>query len=193
SIKTKGDGSKTNTNTKVYRKISNIFRKEKINIADAKSEVKGLLDEVKPSKPSVLNSQKVFYTGQKDKSQNDTKARRLTKHILVNLEISRRRKTSENTANKALKPIYDYSIEHIIDKKDQVDNVLQIGNLILLEQSVHTSSTNKKKMYMKSEVHLIKDLLADFDIDTFNSKNIKQRQKDLLSEYYDFVTKDNMK
>ncbi|HEL0701528.1 TPA: hypothetical protein TVG22_001438 [Streptococcus equi subsp. zooepidemicus] len=46
---------------------------------------------------------------------------------------------------------------------------------------------------MKSEVHLIKDLLADFDIDTFNSKNIKQRQKDLLSEYYDFVTKDNMK
>lgn len=102
-------------------------------------------------------------------------------------------KTSENTANKALKPIYDYSIEHIIDKKDQVDNVLQIGNLILLEQSVHTSSTNKKKMYMKSEVHLIKDLLADFDIDTFNSKNIKQRQKDLLSEYYDFVTKDNMK
>lgn len=187
SIKAQGDGSKTNKVTTIYKNMSQLFNKENIDINEAYIKMHGWLNSVRPTKKSIKNSKKVYYSGQKDRTPNDTKARRISKHILIYLEIERMRNKKRNTANKALLPIYNYSIEHIVDKKTKNKEVYDIGNLVLLEQDRHTNIEDKKEMYTGSSVELIKELLPY--VEKFNIENIKKRHDKILSEYYDLVTK----
>lgn len=187
SIKAAGDGSTTNKMTTIYKNMAVLFNNEVIDMNEAYPQIFEWLNSVKPTKQSIKKSKKVYYSGKKDKSQNDAKARRLTKHILVKLEVKRLKSKNKNTGNKALKPIYDLSIEHIIDKKNKARELYDIGNLTLIEQMEHTNSTNKSDMYSKSRVVLTNELLPK--IDTFAIENIQPRHDEILTEYYDLVTK----
>ena len=95
----------------------------------------------------------------------------------------------KNTANKALKYVYDLSIEHIVDRKDQEEFgniVYDLGNLVLLENTEHTSSSDKKSMYENSIVNLIEDIRNN--LDNFGEQAIKDRHDQLLEEFYKIVT-----
>lgn len=85
--------------------------------------------------------------------------------------------------------MYDLSIEHIVDRENQNelgDIVYDLGNLVLLENTEHTNSTDKKSMYENSNVNLIKDIRDN--IENFEEKNITERRDKLLEEFYNLVT-----
>ena len=189
SIKAEGYGSTTNKIQAIYKKMAKKFNEETLDTSSLNHFIKKQLDTVKPSLESIKQSTKVFDKGDKIKGPKDLKARDLAKYILVTLEIERIRLDDKNTANKALKYVYDLSIEHIVDRKNHNelgDIVYDLGNLVLLENTEHSNSTDKKSMYENSNVNLIKDLRDN--IENFEEKNITERHDKLLEEFYNIVT-----
>ncbi|RSI64489.1 hypothetical protein D8863_09605 [Streptococcus oralis] len=190
SIKAEGYGSTTNKIQAIYKKMAKKFNEETLDTSSLNHFIKKQLDTVKPGLESIKQSAKVFDKGDKIKGSKDLKARDLAKYILVTLEIERIRLDDKNTANKALKYVYDLSIEHIVDRKNHNelgDIVYDLGNLVLLENTEHSNSTDKKSMYENSNVNLIK-VLRD-NIENFEEKNITERHDKLLEEFYNIVTK----
>lgn len=190
SIKAEGYGSTTNKIQAIYKKMAKKFNEETLDTSSLNLFIKKQLDTVKPGLESIKQSAKVFDKGDKIKGPKDLKARDLAKYILVTLEIERIRLDDKNTANKALKYVYDLSIEHIVDRKNHNelgDIVYDLGNLVLLENTEHSNSTDKKSMYENSNVNLIKDLRDN--IENFEEKNITERHDKLLEEFYNLVTK----
>ena len=190
SIKAEGYGSTTNKIQAIYKKMAKKFNEETLDTSSLNLFIKKQLDTVKPGLESIKQSAKVFDKGDKIKGPKDLKPRDLAKYILVTLEIERIRLDDKNTANKALKYVYDLSIEHIVDRKNHNelgDIVYDLGNLVLLENTEHSNSTDKKSMYENSNVNLIKDLRDN--IENFEEKNITERHDKLLEEFYNLVTK----
>lgn len=189
SIKATGGPSTTNKIQAIYKQMANKFNAEKLDTSSLNNFIKDQLDTVSPSIELIKKSKKVFDKGNKIKGAKDLKARDLAKYILVSLETERIRLDGKNTANKALKYVYDLSIEHIVDRENQNelgDIVYDLGNLVLLENTEHTNSTDKKSMYENSNVNLIKDIRDN--IENFEEKNITERRDKLLEEFYNLVT-----
>ena len=189
SIKATGYPSTTNKIQAIYKQMANKFNVEKLETSSLNNFIKDQLGTVSPSIESIKESKKVFDKGNNIKGPHDLKARDLAKYILVTLETERIRKKCKNTANKALKYVYDLSIEHIIDRENQKefgDIVYDLGNLVLLEHTEHTNSPDKQNMYRNSNVNLIEDIRDK--IKDFNEQNIKERHDELLEEFYCIVT-----
>lgn len=189
SIKAAGNPSTTNKIQYIYKQMANKFNEEKVENSSLNNFIKEQLDTVSPSLESIKKSKKVFDKGNETKGANEVKARDLAKYILVTLETERIRLKGKNTANKALKYVYDLSIEHIVDRKDQEEFgniVYDLGNLVLLENTEHTSSSDKKSMYENSIVNLIEDIRNN--LDNFGEQAIKDRHDQLLEEFYKIVT-----
>ena len=190
SIKAEGYGSTTNKIQAIYKKMAKKFNEKTLDTSSLNDFIKEQLDTVVPSLESIKQSAKVFDKGNKIKGVNDAKARELAKYILITLEIENMIQNNKSTANKALKFVYDLSIEHIIDRKDQNDigpSVYDIGNLVLLENAEHTNSTNKKAMYQNSKIYLVKDVLEK--LERFDIHTIQERHDKLLDKFYTIVTK----
>lgn len=65
---------------------------------------------------------------------------------------------------------------------------MSLGNLLLLEQSKHSNTQDKKGMYSLSEISSTKNFFTEYT--TFNSyENIRKRNNDILGKYIDIVKK----
>lgn len=116
----------------------------------------------------------------------------LIKFILQKLSEHEQEETSKR-GNDGLRFIYSSTLEHIIDKKQSVDNVFSLGNIILLERDIHDDCKSldlKKEMYVKSKITLTRKFFDEY-ID-FNQDIILERQRQLLKKYYNLVKDGNI-
>ncbi|EME7170199.1 DUF1524 domain-containing protein [Enterococcus faecium] len=89
------------------------------------------------------------------------------------------------------------SIEHIIEDSERSKHSANIGNLVLLEQQLNDEAGKIKstyhpeellkekfeKIYKKSDVPEVKDLVDDVQPIDFNADYIKQRAKNMVERY----------
>lgn len=179
-----------NSLTPIYKKYSKIFRsveKNKIN-----SEVNNLitdLNKILPSRETIINKANLTYDHKikiDDMTSNQKKNMFMIKHILSTIACDTQ--SSETVSgNNGFNFIYESTLEHIIDQKeDSINNVMSLGNILLLERSKHSKSQDKKKMYSLSEITSTKNFFTVYN--TFdNAKDIEKRNADILTKYIDIV------
>lgn len=113
----------------------------------------------------------------------------LIKFILHQLSAEGQSKGS-NKGNDGFNFIYNASIEHIIDREVECENVSSFGNLLLLEKDIHKNvkgTAKKQEMYKASRITITKSFSHDYP--DFDNEKIVERQKCLLEEYYNIVKK----
>jgi len=192
--------SPANRLTSIYKKYSKEFRNTKEESFE--STVDNLIKELKtklPDKETVLTKD-LFYDHTKSKNPNNPKKKikpteeknkALIHYILSTISVEKQDEASEK-GNDGLAFIHKASLEHIIDQENSIDNIMSIGNIILLERDIHKNvkgERNKKEMYAKSRITFTNEFWND-EGKTFNkSEDIRERKKDIFSKYYDIVVK----
>lgn len=191
--------SSANMLTSVYGKTSrdllDLLRKKGDKKTERKKELNRIYDEFKvklkeklPERSLVIQSS-LQYTGAELASMGgkEKKEAALVKYILCKLSEDKQSKKS-NRANDGLAFIYSATIEHIIDKEEQFDNVYNLGNLLLLEGHEHKDIKGmdlKKKMYGESKITKTKTFFKAHP--DFDKSKIPERQMKLLSDFYSLV------
>lgn len=181
-----------NSLTPIYKKYSKIFRSVKKDKIDF--EITNLiqdLNKIIPSKDTITKKANLFYNHKISTEKRPSIQKKnmyMIKHILSTIACDEQSK-STNSGNNGYSFIYDSSLEHIIDQKeDSIENVMSLGNLLLLEQSKHSNTQDKKGMYSLSEISSTKNFFTEYT--TFNSyENIRKRNNDILGKYIDIVKK----
>ena len=143
---------------------------------------------------NLVQEASLSYSGVKiaDMKLKERKEYVLIKFILQKLSEHEQEETSKR-GNDGLRFIYSSTLEHIIDKKQSVDNVFSLGNIILLERDIHDDCKSldlKKEMYVKSKITLTRKFFDEY-ID-FNQDIILERQRQLLKKYYNLVKDGNI-
>ena len=189
--------SSPNKLTSIYAKASKaLISLEKNNKTQSNDifEVlkKDLLDRL--SDINLVQEASLSYSGVKiaDMKLKERKEYVLIKFILQKLSEHEQEETSKR-GNDGLRFIYSSTLEHIIDKKQSVDNVFSLGNIILLERDIHDDCKSldlKKEMYEKSKITLTRKFFDEY-ID-FNQDIILERQRQLLKKYYNLVKDGNI-
>ena len=188
--------SSPNRLTSIYAKASRaliaLIEKDK---AKNKTESRKILDTLKKDLVerlpdiNVVQESTLNYSGQKivDMRPKERKDHFLIRFILSKLSEYGQEVTT-NRGNDGLGFIFLSTLEHIIDKENDIDNVFSLGNIILLERDVHKDVKTlelKKEMYSKSKITLTKTFFDKYT--NFNSDQILERQRELLREYYELV------
>lgn len=168
----------------MYSKISRDLynaknRHEKHNVID---ELKKKLTEKLPTEEQFKANfnNRVYYIS------TDTKQKKLVQYVLQKLEYEKQ------NYNVALK---DVSIEHIYPEKfDEnwskisIDNIKNIGNLVLLDKSLNSDIGNKdfdkKKKIIESKSTLITTKEVFESNIEWKEENIKKRNETLIEELY---------
>ena len=159
-------------------------------LKDLLSEFETALKSKMPSL-SVVESATLSYSGkpQKDMSKIELKEFALCRFVLATL--SEKNQTSlSNRANDALGFIWNSSIEHIIDKRENSPQVTSLGNLLLLEKDRHhdvMDSTEKVSMYKDSRITFTSMFPDNYP--GFSNDQINNRRENLLRQFYECVTK----
>lgn len=191
--------SSANTLTSVYGKTSRdlleFSSKKESNHNSRTNDANKIYDEFKkklkeklPEKSRVIESD-LQYSGVKVENMNakDRKDFALVKYILCKLSDNKQCE-SFNRGNDGLAFIYSATIEHIIDKEEQIDNVYNLGNLLLLERHEHKNTKgldSKKEMYSGSKITKTNTFFEAYP--DFDESKIPERRKKLLSDFYSLV------
>ncbi len=184
--KTKGIGS-------AYRNAltSLIKLPEEENIHVRKEEIyrqfkNDLLNKL-PNKDQIIDKELRYSC----KSIEDMKKDELRQYEIIRFVLSKlaeARQESTNQSNDAYKFIRQASLEHIVDRENQGDNLNILGNILLLEQRLHDDKKEweeKLKMYESSSITMTREFADDYP--DFNQENILDRNKKLLDEFYELV------
>ncbi len=118
---------------------------------------------------------------------NEIKEHAIIRFILTTIAEGKQSKES-NRANDGLGFIHNTTIEHIIDKDKEADNVYSIGNLLLLERDVHVDVKNedeKKQMYEKSKITVSKQFFDEYP--DYDETKILERKKKILTSFYELI------
>ena len=190
--------SPANRLTSIYKKYSKKFRE--IKKESFASTIDNLIKELKaklPDEETVLTKD-IFYDHTKSKNTNNLKKKMkpveeknkaLIHYILSTVSVENQDKESER-GNDGLSFIYNASLEHIIDQEKSINNVMSIGNIILLERDLHKNvkgEKKKKEMYEKSRITFTNRFWIS-NKEIFNkSEDIRKRKKDIFSAYYNIV------
>lgn len=163
--------------TKYKTESSNIFDTLKKDLVDR-------LPDINVVQESTLN-----YSGSKiaDMRPKERKDHMLIRFILQKLSEHEQEETA-NRGNDGLGFIFLSTLEHIIDRENNIDNVFSLGNIILLERDVHEAVKTleqKKEMYSKSKITLTRNFFNEYT--DFNQGEILERQRELLRKYYELV------
>lgn len=147
-------------------------------LSKLQKELNSHIPEVQTAYSTILNLN--YDHNIKAIALNDSQKRNFTllKSILENISIAKQIELSVNTSNKAFKPIYDATIEHIVNQSSEIQNRFNIGNLILIEQSKHEDHENildKKSMYKNSDIEYTKS----FNLDDFYTSSTKNMEKSI--------------
>lgn len=176
--------------TQVYKKYAKTFRtveKNKVN-----SEISNLLKDLKnilPSENTVIKKADLYYDHSipmNKMNSTQKKNKFMIHHILSSLSCNEQSKGTVS-GNDGYKFIYDSSLEHIIDQKeDSIENIMNLGNILLLEQRFHSNTTDKKKMYSLSEITSTNKFFDSHQ--SFNTQqDITNRNSAILKQYTRFV------
>lgn len=157
-------------------------------LEDLLSEFKTALKSKAPSL-SVVESATLSYSGKpiKDMSKIELKEFALCKFVLATLSEKKQDPLS-NRANDALGFIWNASIEHIIDKRENSPQVTSLGNLLLLDKDIHRdvmNPTEKAPMYKASRITFTSMFPDNYK--GFSNDKINDRRKDLLQQFYECV------
>ena len=190
--------SSANKLTSVYAKASRslnslstrdqaLYRQEGQKIFD---ELKNNLMDKLPD-INVVKETKLVYSGAKfeDMKPKERKEHALIRFILQRLSEKDQEK-STNRANDGLGFISNATLEHIIDKEHDIDNVFSLGNIVLLERDVHKDVKEmelKREMYSDSKITKTINFFKEYD--EFNYTNILDRQCKLLEDFFNLVSK----
>lgn len=189
--------SSPNKLTSIYAKASKaLISLEKNNKTQSNDIFEVLKKDLLDRLPDInlVQEASLSYSGVKiaDMKLKERKEYVLIKFILQKLSEHEQEETSKR-GNDGLRFIYSSTLEHIIDKKQSVDNVFSLGNIILLERDIHDDCKSldlKKKMYEKSKITLTRKFFDEY-ID-FNQDIILERQRQLLKKYYNLVKDGNI-
>lgn len=162
-----------------------------------KEQVKKVLEEFKnklkdkmPDLTIVKKANPVYEGASLGNKQNKaSKELALIKFILGKLsEHEQPKELSPSKSNDALGFIYAATLEHIINKREEVDNRYSLGNLILLEADQHTDKEDlegKKEMYAPSKISMTRQFFIENP--DFSADQILGRKDQLLEKYYELV------
>lgn len=167
------------------KKIENFCIQESEKIYNVLKQ--DFLDRIPDS--GIIKEKKLIYSGKKisDMKPKERKEHALIRFILQKLSEEAQDK-SINKANDALEFIYNSTLEHIINKSENVENVLSLGNIILLEKDEHKDCETlalKEEMYDKSKITKTKQFFKDYP--RFGEDQILKRQQELLETYFNLV------
>ena len=189
--------SSANKLTNIYASTSRkLLGLANINRTSIKSEVRKILKDLQLDlndrlpEIDLVQKKDLHYSVKRsgEASSSDNKERALITFILQVLSVSKQDKNTQK-GNDGLRFIYEATLEHIIDREEKVDNGLSLGNIILLERSIHNNPKTikqKKKMYMKSNITMTKNFGAN-QLESFNPSKILPRKKRILKEFYSKV------
>lgn len=170
-----------------YRKYLTKFE-IRDNIGEDIKEFKDDFIKLMPTKQDIIsNISKLNYSRERSKKKQK-KETALLKQILIELSIWEQKDT--NRSNRGLEFIFNASIEHINDFSEGWDNINNLGNLLLLEQSKHFAPKNSKEkedMYKKSDITMTKDFSKKVCSFIETPSKINDRNEELISLYYDKV------
>lgn len=181
--------------TPIYKKYSKIFRTIKKNDVDRITN--NLISDLKnilPSTETIISNASLTYDHKvriDEMNSNQKKNLFLIKRILSTIACDEQVKKT-NSGNNGFNFIHESTLEHVIDQQRMasITNVMNLGNLLLLEQSKHSNNTDKKKMYAASEITMTKNFFTEYG--TFETKeDIEKRNINILKKYTDIVK--NMK
>ena len=152
--------------------------------ADLKEKLVGKLPDI-----YVVKETKLTYSGVKleDMKPKERKEHTLIRFILQRLSEYEQDKLT-NRANDGLGFISTSTLEHIIDREENVDNVFSLGNIILLERDVHKDVKGqecKKEMYNESKITKTRNFYKEYA--DFKQTKILERQSKLLESFFILV------
>ena len=88
--------------------------------------------------------------------------------------------------------VSDFTLEHIKDKKNSGENINSIGNLLPLENNVHSlirknpQIKRKLEVYKKSSINIVKEFVdVNNECDEWDEEQINKRNKDLSVQVYE--------
>ncbi len=179
----------------VYNDITFSLRKIDINgdIPTQRESIyrdfkKELLENL-PDKNSIINKKlKYSCKPMNVMSKDELKEFEIIRFILSKLAESNQ--GDSNHSNDALKFISDASLEHIIDRENQGDDINLLGNILLIEQNLHDDKKewdDKLAMYSRSNIKMTNTFANEYP--NFEKKDILKRNKKLLEEFYSLVEK----
>lgn len=163
--------------SKTSRKLRNASnRNKKHDVIDT------LINELKQKLPS-----KDFFSDQIDQRlyyrEKDTNYKKAVYYVLYRLEYE---KQNYNVG------LYDLSIEHILSESSDssIDDIKNIGNLVLLDTKINSSIANKpyseKKETVLSESTIITTKKVFQDNNNWSVEEIQARKSQLIEELYKF-------
>ena len=185
--------SPANTIRGIYSKYARKFRDTDKKPNTMQPIITDFLKELAaklPSKQLVLKSNLSYDHSIKSKDMTPVqkKHRVLIKLILIILSENHQNNSNQNKGNDSFKFISDASLEHIIDQSTKaLKNKFSLGNLLLLEKSKHRNDIEKNEMYSNSEILMTKSFSEKVE-NFVSDKDIANRNKDLLSTYFDYVS-----
>ena len=138
---------------------------------------------------SLVKEAKLTYSGQKigEMKPKERKEHALIKFILQKLSEDEQDKKT-NRGNDGLGFIYKSTLEHVVDRREEVENVFSLGNIVLLERDVHkdvNSLEEKKEMYKNSKITKTINFFDEYP--NFSEKQILERQRTLLELFFNLV------
>lgn len=171
-------------NKKIDNYINNYINKRS-NIYDVLKN--NLLDKLPDC--SLVKEAKLTYSGKKIGEMNpkERKEHALIRFILQKLSEDEQDKKT-NRGNDGLGFIYKSTLEHVVDRREEVENVFSLGNIVLLERDVHkdvNSLEEKKEMYKKSKITKTINFFDEYP--NFSEKQILERQRTLLELFFNLV------
>lgn len=173
--------------TPIYRRYAKIFYSNsgKIEFGKVLNDLVEELNAILPTSDILISRADITYDHTKSNAR-EMKNKYLIKHILETIAYNMQSNTL-NSGNDGLKFIEDATIEHIFDQaKENIEDRFSLGNLILLERSKQTNSTNKRNMYERSEITMTNNFFTEYK--NFDPKDgIKRRRNELLEKYRDIV------
>jgi len=190
--------SSPNKLTSIYAKASrsfiNLSEKENSSYEKEGNKIfntlkKDLVDRLPDI--NVVKESNLTYSGIRIENMKpkDRKEHALIRFILQKLSESEQEESSIRT-NDGLGFIYMSTLEHIINRKENVENVFSLGNIILLERDIHKdvkTLKDKEDMYSKSKITKTKNFFKDYV--GFNETRILERQRELLETYFNLIKK----
>lgn len=178
-----------NTLRRVYFNYAKKFRETKKG-AESIKLINSFKKELLKLIPNVeqFESLKIIEFKSVSNSQNIIKNKTIIKQILTKIEKDNQTSQNKLKKNDSFKFIDDCSLEHVINQScKQIKNRYRLGNIILLEEDIHSNDDDKLEMYKNSKIIMANEFFenhASFNTD----KEIIDREKNLLKRYHSIVT-----